>query len=337
MTTALGAGVRAARRVLSGRLTDTPLAVAVLLYAARRRPLSSGTRACRDRRSTRPTGPSRRSSGRCGPTSTTWSSSGACRRTPCRRTGATCGATCSSSPRRASTTWPTWGRRRSRSSSCTCGRATPTTRRCRPGAPGGRWWRCGASTGSRCATGWSGPTRPPPYDRRRPAKRLPKALPVSDIERILEAAAAPGTALALRDRALLELLYGTGARISEAVGLDVDDLDLDTGTVLLRGKGSKERLVPFGSMAAEAVVGVPGAGAPVAVRRRVRATRRCSSTPAADGCPGRAPGRCWSGPPSGPASPPRSRRTRCGTRSPPTSSTAARTCGSSRSCSATRR
>ncbi|MGZ4503210.1 MAG: site-specific integrase, partial [Nocardioidaceae bacterium] len=66
-----------------------------------------------------------------------------------------------------------------------------------------------------------------------PAKRLPKALPLADIERILEAAGAPGTALALRDRALLEVLYGTGARISEAVGLDVDDLDLS-----VEGQGS---------------------------------------------------------------------------------------------------
>ena len=86
-----------------------------------------------------------------------------------------------------------------------------------------------------------------------PAKRLPKALPLGDIEAILEAAGAPGTALALRDRALLEVLYGTGARISEAVGLDVDDLDLTQGSVLLRGKGSKERLVPVGSFASEAV------------------------------------------------------------------------------------
>ena len=89
-----------------------------------------------------------------------------------------------------------------------------------------------------------------------PAKRLPKALPLSDIERILDAAGAPGTALALRDRALLELLYGTGARISEAVGLDLDDLDLegDNGaTVLLRGKGGKERMVPVGSYAREAL------------------------------------------------------------------------------------
>ncbi len=86
-----------------------------------------------------------------------------------------------------------------------------------------------------------------------PAKRLPKALPLADIERILDAASAPGTALALRDRAMLELLYASGARISEAVGLDVDDLDLDTAAVLLRGKGSKERVVPFGSLAGEAL------------------------------------------------------------------------------------
>ena len=86
-----------------------------------------------------------------------------------------------------------------------------------------------------------------------PAKRLPKALPLSDVEAILEAAGAAGTTLALRDRALLEVLYGTGARISEAVGLDVDDLDLEAGEVLLRGKGSKERIVPVGSFARDAV------------------------------------------------------------------------------------
>ena len=86
-----------------------------------------------------------------------------------------------------------------------------------------------------------------------PAKRLPKALPLSDVEAILEAAGSPGTTLALRDRALLEVLYGTGARISEAVGLDVDDLDPVDGTVLLRGKGSKERIVPVGSFARQAV------------------------------------------------------------------------------------
>jgi integrase/recombinase XerD len=91
-----------------------------------------------------------------------------------------------------------------------------------------------------------------------PAKRLPKALPLGDVEAILDAAGSPGTTLALRDRALLELLYGTGARISEAVGLDVDDVDLDGSgdaveVVRLRGKGSKERIVPVGSYAREAL------------------------------------------------------------------------------------
>jgi len=101
-----------------------------------------------------------------------------------------------------------------------------------------------------------------------PAKRLPKALPLSDVEAILEAAGAPGTPLALRDRALLEVLYGTGARISEAVGLDVDDVDIDAGaegTVLLRGKGGKERMVPVGSYALEAVSAYLVRGRPVLV------------------------------------------------------------------------
>jgi integrase/recombinase XerD len=86
-----------------------------------------------------------------------------------------------------------------------------------------------------------------------PARRLPKALPLADVESILEAAGAAGTTLALRDRALLEVLYGTGARISEAVGLDVDDVDGVDATVVLRGKGGKERIVPIGTYALAAV------------------------------------------------------------------------------------
>lgn len=99
----------------------------------------------------------------------------------------------------------------------------------------------------------------------RPASRLPRALSVTDVEAILTAAGADGTALAQRDRALLELLYGTGARISEAVGLDVDDLDLDDGSVLLRGKGGKQRLVPVGSYARTAVGDYLLAGRPALV------------------------------------------------------------------------
>ncbi len=93
-----------------------------------------------------------------------------------------------------------------------------------------------------------------------PPRRLPRALPVEDVVRLLEtvgAATATGeqAPLALRDRALLEFLYGTGARISEAVGLAVDDLDTDDGAVLLRGKGGRTRLVPIGGYAVEALRG----------------------------------------------------------------------------------
>ncbi|WP_043433540.1 site-specific tyrosine recombinase XerD [Paenarthrobacter nicotinovorans] len=90
-----------------------------------------------------------------------------------------------------------------------------------------------------------------------PGKRLPKAISVGEVTRILEAAGSDSPT-GLRDRALLEFLYSTGARISEAVGLDVDDVSLeDTGgdpaIVRLFGKGSKERLVPLGSYGARAV------------------------------------------------------------------------------------
>ncbi len=85
-----------------------------------------------------------------------------------------------------------------------------------------------------------------------PARRLPKAISVSQVEALLSAPDTE-TPLGLRDRALLELLYGTGARISEAIGLDVDDLDRAAGLVRLDGKGGKQRVVPVGSYAAAAV------------------------------------------------------------------------------------
>jgi len=90
--------------------------------------------------------------------------------------------------------------------------------------------------------------RPPARPR-----RLPKALSIEQVGALLDAAGVGEGAVPLRDRALLELLYSTGARISEVVGLDVDDLDLEVGQVLLRGKGSKERVVPVGSFARDAV------------------------------------------------------------------------------------
>ncbi|AVM02209.1 site-specific tyrosine recombinase XerD [Gordonia iterans] len=90
--------------------------------------------------------------------------------------------------------------------------------------------------------------RPP-----KPAQRLPKALAVDEVLAILEAAGAPDHPRALRDRALLELLYSCGARISEVTALDVDDIDTEHRAVVLRGKGGKERIVPVGRPAIAAV------------------------------------------------------------------------------------
>ena len=89
-----------------------------------------------------------------------------------------------------------------------------------------------------------------------PPRRLPKAITVAEVERLIDAAGSTssGEPRELRDRALLEFLYGTGARISEAVGLDADDLDLATDpVVLLSGKGGKQRFVPVGSYAVRAL------------------------------------------------------------------------------------
>jgi len=97
-----------------------------------------------------------------------------------------------------------------------------------------------------------------------PGRRLPKAITVAQVEALLGAAgAATSDARGLRDRALLELLYGCGARISEAVGVDVDDLDRERRLVLLRGKGGRQRLVPYGSLAATALDAYLVRGRPV--------------------------------------------------------------------------
>jgi integrase/recombinase XerD len=89
-----------------------------------------------------------------------------------------------------------------------------------------------------------------------PSRRLPKSLTIDEVLALLEGAGGDSEAdgpLTLRNRALLELLYSTGARISEAVGLDVDDIDTHARSVLLRGKGGKQRLVPVGRPAVTAL------------------------------------------------------------------------------------
>jgi integrase/recombinase XerD len=110
-----------------------------------------------------------------------------------------------------------------------------------------------------------------------PAKRLPKAIPLDAVERILDAAGSTEDSdpRVLRDRALLEFLYGTGARISEATGLDVDDLDhlASDSAVLLTGKGGKQRYVPAGSYAVKALDAYLVRGRPALA---VRASRKQS-------------------------------------------------------------
>jgi len=86
-------------------------------------------------------------------------------------------------------------------------------------------------------------------------RRLPKAITVDEVSRLLDASGVGDGPVPLRDRAIVELLYSTGARISEVTGLDVDDIDLTPGrgAVRLFGKGRKERVVPVGSYALDAV------------------------------------------------------------------------------------
>src|SRR5579875_1298227 len=179
--------------------------------------------------------------------------------------------------------------------------------------------------------------------------RLPKALTEAEVGRLLEAASGPDPR-ARRDRALLELLYGTGARISEVVGLDLADLARDDGLLRLLGKGAKERIVPIGARCQEALddwlcdagrgalaparfarrqdaeavfLNLRGSrlsrqGAFAVVVARARSARTCCDTPAPPTCSPTGPTSgssrsCWATPPSAPpSSTPRSRPSICG-------------------------
>jgi integrase/recombinase XerD len=103
-----------------------------------------------------------------------------------------------------------------------------------------------------------------------PSRRLPKSLTVDEVLALLDGAGGDSEAdgpLTLRNRALLEVLYSTGSRISEAVGLDVDDVDTHSRSVLLRGKGGKQRLVPIGRPAVSALDAYLVRGRPDLARR----------------------------------------------------------------------
>jgi len=105
-------------------------------------------------------------------------------------------------------------------------------------------------------------------------KVLPKALAQSEVERMMEQAGTAADhpqadAVALRDRAIVEMLYAGGVRVSELTGLSVEDLSLAEGRMLVRGKGDKERIVPLGRMAVEALEAYLTRGRPgLAIRPR---------------------------------------------------------------------
>ncbi len=112
-------------------------------------------------------------------------------------------------------------------------------------------------------------------------KVLPKSLAEPEVNEMLERAALAAShpqarATALRDRAILELLYAAGLRVSEIVGLSVSDLSLDAGHVLVRGKGDKERIVPIGVAAVDALEKYLAEGHPHLARIR---TRRANAHP----------------------------------------------------------
>jgi integrase/recombinase XerD len=96
-------------------------------------------------------------------------------------------------------------------------------------------------------------------ERAKLARKLPKALTVSEVLSLIEGALREGDLVSLRDYAILEMLYGSGARVSEIVGLNINDISTansaegDIQTLKLRGKGSKERLVPLGGFAQRAL------------------------------------------------------------------------------------
>ena len=167
----------------------------------------------------------------------------------------------------------------------------------------------------------------------KPHRTLPAVLRADEARALIDAATAladDGSPVGLRDVAMLEVLYATGIRVGELVGLDVDDIDRDRNVLRVFGKGRKERTVPFGRPAAHALdfwlrhgrpaLVVEGAGAALflgARGRRIdqRAVRRLVHQRLAE-CRVR---RTWA-------------RTACGTRPPPTSWRVERTCARCRSC-----
>lgn len=161
--------------------------------------------------------------------------------------------------------------------------------------------------------------------------RLPKAITIPEMEQLLAVVARGDDAISTRDRALLEILYGTGARISEVVGLTVDDMSCENATIRLFGKGRKERILPLGTYAIEAIRAYLNHGRTELVARSAAPRRRSSSINAEKLFRAKARGES--------SKPLRKKRglpiflhTRSATRSQPTSCKAEQTCAWCKKC-----
>jgi integrase/recombinase XerD len=105
-------------------------------------------------------------------------------------------------------------------------------------------------------------------------KRLPKPLPYAQIEQILQVYSLDGPPLEVRNRALLEVMYATGVRVTEVIAMDLDDLDVGNRIISVLGKGGKQRRLPLGGFAAAALESYLVRGRPALILKG-RGTSRC--------------------------------------------------------------
>ena len=179
--------------------------------------------------------------------------------------------------------------------------------------------------------GWAKGNPAKPLRNPRRGRTLPHFLSAEEIGRLLWSPPADRP-MGLRDRAILETMYAAGLRVSEVVGLEQGDLDLEAGILRVRGKGRRERLAPDRLLRVRRLAALAGGAATPSARSLPGRNRRCSSTSSAAGSPRGAWGGCWKSTSASPAWTPAPRRIRCGTVSPPTSWTAAPTSAACRSC-----
>ena len=166
-------------------------------------------------------------------------------------------------------------------------------------------------------------------------KKLPRVPTIEEMNSVIDGEMPEAAAFPERDRLMLELLYGCGIRNSELTGINLDDIRLSAEAILIRGKGKKERYVPFGDSVKTALAAYLPERQKVLARNRQAARPRCSSTGVAAGSPRAASAASSRKLPSPRAFRPTCIRTRCAMPSARTCWKKAPTCAPFRSCSAT--